>query len=195
MEGIRGVTPVAALLAFAVVYFGVMNDAGLFEPVVRALVRVAGGDPVRIAVGTAVLASVAHLDGAGASTFMVTVPGDAAAVSACGDEPVDADVHRRARGGDDEHAAVGGPDDASGRGAAREHVRAVRAEPDRDGHRRGLRDPSTPAASSGRRRAGRRGAGIRGPTGQGQPGSPGQSAVTPPVTPRSDAPAGSSTRH
>jgi len=74
MDGIRGVTPVAALLAFAVVYFGVMNDAGLFEPVVRALVRAAGGDPVRIAVGTAALASVAHLDGAGASTFMVTVP-------------------------------------------------------------------------------------------------------------------------
>jgi CitMHS family citrate-Mg2+:H+ or citrate-Ca2+:H+ symporter len=74
MEGIRGVTPVAALLAFAVIYFGVMNDAGLFEPVIRALVRVVGTDPVRIALGTAAVASVAHLDGAGASTFMVTVP-------------------------------------------------------------------------------------------------------------------------
>jgi citrate-Mg2+:H+ or citrate-Ca2+:H+ symporter, CitMHS family len=74
MDGIRGVTPVAALLAFAVVYFGVMNDAGLFEPVIRALVRVMGRDPVKIAVGTAAIASVAHLDGAGASTFMVTIP-------------------------------------------------------------------------------------------------------------------------
>src|SRR5688572_15467566 len=33
MDGIRDVTPVAALLAFAVIYFGVMNDAGLFDPV------------------------------------------------------------------------------------------------------------------------------------------------------------------
>ena len=74
MEGIRGVTPVAALLAFAVIYFGVMNDAGLFDPIIRALVRVVGTDPVRIALGTAAVASVAHLDGAGASTFMVTVP-------------------------------------------------------------------------------------------------------------------------
>jgi CitMHS family citrate-Mg2+:H+ or citrate-Ca2+:H+ symporter len=74
MEGIRGVTPVAALLAFAVIYFGVMNDAGLFEPIIRALVRVVGTDPVRIALGTAAVASVAHLDGAGASTFMVTIP-------------------------------------------------------------------------------------------------------------------------
>ena len=74
MDGIRGVTPVAALLAFAVIYFGVMNDAGLFDPIIRALVRVVGTDPVRIALGTAAVASVAHLDGAGASTFMVTVP-------------------------------------------------------------------------------------------------------------------------
>jgi CitMHS family citrate-Mg2+:H+ or citrate-Ca2+:H+ symporter len=74
MDGIRGVTPVAAVLAFAVVYFGVMTDAGLFEPIVRRLVRAVGDDPVRIAIGTAIVASVAHLDGAGASTFMVTVP-------------------------------------------------------------------------------------------------------------------------
>jgi CitMHS family citrate-Mg2+:H+ or citrate-Ca2+:H+ symporter len=74
MDGIRGVTPVAALLAFAVIYFGVMNDAGLFDPIIRALVGVVGTDPVRIALGTAAVASVAHLDGAGASTFMVTVP-------------------------------------------------------------------------------------------------------------------------
>lgn len=74
MDGIRGVTPVAALLAFAVLYFGVMNEAGLFEPIIRVLVRVVGGDPVKIAVGTAAIAAVAHLDGAGASTFMVTVP-------------------------------------------------------------------------------------------------------------------------
>jgi CitMHS family citrate-Mg2+:H+ or citrate-Ca2+:H+ symporter len=74
MEGIRAVTPVAALLAFAVIYFGVMNDAGLFNPVIRTLVRLVGTDPVRIALGTAAVASVAHLDGAGASTFMVTVP-------------------------------------------------------------------------------------------------------------------------
>jgi CitMHS family citrate-Mg2+:H+ or citrate-Ca2+:H+ symporter len=74
MDGIRAVTPVAALLAFAVVYFGVMNDAGLFQPVIRVLVRMAGDDPVRISIGTAAIATIAHLDGAGASTFMVTVP-------------------------------------------------------------------------------------------------------------------------
>ena len=74
MEGIRSVTPVAVLLAFAVIYFGVMTDAGLFDPLIRTLVRMVGTDPVRIVVGTTAVAAIAHLDGAGASTFMVTVP-------------------------------------------------------------------------------------------------------------------------
>jgi len=74
LDGIRAVAPVAALLGFAVIYFGIMNDAGLFEPILRSLIRVVGTNPVRIALGTAAVASIAHLDGAGASTFMVTVP-------------------------------------------------------------------------------------------------------------------------
>ena len=74
LEGIRSVGPVAALLAFAVVYFGIMNDAGLFEPVIRFVTRLVGGDPLKLALGTAAIASIAHLDGAGAATFMVTIP-------------------------------------------------------------------------------------------------------------------------
>jgi CitMHS family citrate-Mg2+:H+ or citrate-Ca2+:H+ symporter len=74
MEGILGVAPTAVLLAFAVVYFGVMNEAGLFEPVIRQVVQVVGRDPLKVVLGTAAIATIAHLDGAGASTFLVTVP-------------------------------------------------------------------------------------------------------------------------
>jgi CitMHS family citrate-Mg2+:H+ or citrate-Ca2+:H+ symporter len=74
IEGMTSVAPVAALLAFAVIYFGVMHDTGLFEPVIRFVVRHVGRDPVRIALGTAAIAMISHLDGAGASTFMITVP-------------------------------------------------------------------------------------------------------------------------
>jgi CitMHS family citrate-Mg2+:H+ or citrate-Ca2+:H+ symporter len=74
MDGIRSVAPTAALLAFAVVFFGVMNDAGLFEPLIRRIVRLVGDDPLKVVVGTAAIAAIAHLDGAGASTFMITVP-------------------------------------------------------------------------------------------------------------------------
>jgi CitMHS family citrate-Mg2+:H+ or citrate-Ca2+:H+ symporter len=74
MDGIRSVAPVAVLLAFAVVYFGVMNDAGLFTPIIGRVLRVVGRDPLKVTIGTAAIATLAHLDGAGASTFMVTVP-------------------------------------------------------------------------------------------------------------------------
>ena len=74
MDGIRSVTPIAALMAFAVIYFGVMSDAGLFDPLIRTVIGLVGRDPVKIVVGTAAVAVVTHLDGAGASTFMVTVP-------------------------------------------------------------------------------------------------------------------------
>lgn len=74
LEGIRGIVPIASLLAFAVLYFGVMGDAGLFDPVIRALIRLVGTDPMKIVIGTAAIATIAHLDGAGASTFMITVP-------------------------------------------------------------------------------------------------------------------------
>jgi citrate-Mg2+:H+ or citrate-Ca2+:H+ symporter, CitMHS family len=74
LDGMRSVAPTAALLAFAVVYFGLMNDVGLFQPVVARVTRAVGSDPLKVVVGTAVIATVAHLDGAGASTFMVTVP-------------------------------------------------------------------------------------------------------------------------
>ena len=55
MDGIRGVTPVAALLAFAVIYFGVMNDAGLFDPIIRRLVGWSA--PIRCASRSAPLRS------------------------------------------------------------------------------------------------------------------------------------------
>jgi CitMHS family citrate-Mg2+:H+ or citrate-Ca2+:H+ symporter len=74
LDGMRDVAPTAALLAFAVVYFGVMRDAGLFTPLIRVVVRAVGRDPLKVIVGTAVIATVSHLDGAGASTFMVTIP-------------------------------------------------------------------------------------------------------------------------
>ena len=74
LAGIQGVSGTAAMLGFAVLYFGVMNDAGLFSPVIRAVVRGCGGDPVRLVAGTAAVAMLSHLDGSGASTFLIVIP-------------------------------------------------------------------------------------------------------------------------
>jgi CitMHS family citrate-Mg2+:H+ or citrate-Ca2+:H+ symporter len=72
--GIGGVAATTAMFLFAILYFGVMRDAGLFDPIVRRVLRFAGNNPATIAVATVVLAMVAHLDGAGATTFLITIP-------------------------------------------------------------------------------------------------------------------------
>ncbi len=74
LAGIQSVAGTAAMLGFAVLYFGLMNDRGLFTPLIRTVVRVSRGDPRNVVVGTAVVAMLTHLDGAGASTFLITIP-------------------------------------------------------------------------------------------------------------------------
>ncbi|UXY18913.1 CitMHS family transporter [Streptomyces cynarae] len=73
IDGVTGLAPTAAMLMFAIVYFGVMIDIGLFDPVVRGILRFCKADPLRIVVGTAVLAAIVSLDGDGSTTFMITV--------------------------------------------------------------------------------------------------------------------------
>jgi CitMHS family citrate-Mg2+:H+ or citrate-Ca2+:H+ symporter len=73
MDGIKRLAPTGVMLMFAILYFGVMIDAGLFDPVVRAILRVVHGDPMKIVVGTAVLAMFVSLDGDGSTTYMITV--------------------------------------------------------------------------------------------------------------------------
>ncbi|MBT2675507.1 citrate:proton symporter [Streptomyces sp. ISL-14] len=73
IEGVTGLAPTAAMLMFAIVYFGVMIDVGLFDPIVRGILKFAKADPMRIVVGTAILAAIVSLDGDGSTTFMITV--------------------------------------------------------------------------------------------------------------------------
>ncbi|QEV17262.1 CitMHS family transporter [Streptomyces alboniger] len=73
LDGVGNLAPTAAMLMFAIVYFGVMIDVGLFDPVVRGILRFCKADPMRIVVGTAVLAAIVSLDGDGSTTFMITV--------------------------------------------------------------------------------------------------------------------------
>nr|WP_282701565.1 citrate:proton symporter [Streptomyces sp. CC219B] len=73
IEGVSSLAPTAAMLMFAIVYFGVMIDVGLFDPIVRGILKFAKADPLRIVVGTAFLAAIVSLDGDGSTTFMITV--------------------------------------------------------------------------------------------------------------------------
>lgn len=73
LAGIKALAPTGVMLMFAILFFGVMIDAGLFDPVVGRIVRLVEGDPLKVVVGTAVLAAVISLDGDGATTYMITV--------------------------------------------------------------------------------------------------------------------------
>lgn len=73
LAGIKQVAPTGILLIFAVLYFALMIDTGLFDPIIRGIIKLAKGDPLKITIGTALLTMLVHLDGDGTATFMITI--------------------------------------------------------------------------------------------------------------------------
>ncbi len=73
VDGLKTVAPVASLMMFAVLYFGLMIDVGLFAPLVERLIGVVRGDPIRLCLATAALAMLVALDGDGATTFLISI--------------------------------------------------------------------------------------------------------------------------
>ncbi len=74
VAGITNIAPVAGMFVFAILFFGIVTDAGMLDPVISGILRVVGSRPSRIVPGTALLALLIHLDGSGAVTFLVTIP-------------------------------------------------------------------------------------------------------------------------
>ena len=72
LDGIKKLAPTGVMLMFAILYFGIMIDAGLFDPVVRWILKLVGNDPTKIVMGTFVLATGVSLDGDGSTTYMIT---------------------------------------------------------------------------------------------------------------------------
>lgn len=73
ISGVVETAPTAVMLVFALLYFLVMFECGLFEPFVRRIIAAVGDDPVRIVVGTAILVMIVGLDGDGATAVLITV--------------------------------------------------------------------------------------------------------------------------
>ncbi len=73
LAGIKQVAPTGILLFFAVLYFSIMLDAGLFDPVITFIITKVKGDPLKAVIGTAILTMLVHLDGDGTATFMIVV--------------------------------------------------------------------------------------------------------------------------
>jgi CitMHS family citrate-Mg2+:H+ or citrate-Ca2+:H+ symporter len=73
-EGLQTIAPTGVMFVFAILFFGILLDAGTFQPIIAKLLKIAGNDPVKITLATAVLAMLIHLDGSGAVTFLVVIP-------------------------------------------------------------------------------------------------------------------------
>ena len=74
VSGIQSIAPMVAMFVFAILFFGVVTDAGMFDPIISRILKTVGRDPVKIVMGSAVLAMIVHLDGSGAVTFLIAIP-------------------------------------------------------------------------------------------------------------------------
>ncbi|MEW4231370.1 CitMHS family transporter [Priestia megaterium] len=73
MNGILKVAPTAIMIVFAILYFGLMIDVGLFDPMISRILNIVKGDPLKVVMATAVITMLVGLDGDGSSTFLITV--------------------------------------------------------------------------------------------------------------------------
>jgi len=74
VKGVQNIAPVAGMTVFAILYFGIMTDAGMLDPIIDRILRAVGQRPTRITTGTALLAAIVMLDGSGAITFLIAIP-------------------------------------------------------------------------------------------------------------------------
>lgn len=72
--GIEAVASNAVLFIFSIIFFSVMQDLGVFDILVNWLIKVAGDNIVAITIATSIIGIIAHIDGATATTVLITVP-------------------------------------------------------------------------------------------------------------------------
>lgn len=73
-DGISSVISVVIMFIFAILFFGIMQDTGMFNPLITKMVKLSRGNVTLVAMATVIIGAIAHLDGSGASTFLITIP-------------------------------------------------------------------------------------------------------------------------
>lgn len=73
-DGMDSIKSNAFMFIFSILFFGIMSDVGVFDALVDKLAAWAADNPVKITVSTALIATIAHLDGSAAATLLITVP-------------------------------------------------------------------------------------------------------------------------
>lgn len=72
-NGVKEIALTGVMLIFAILYFSLMIDTGLFEPLVNVILKTVGDNPIKTTIGTAVLTALVSLDGDGSSTYLIVV--------------------------------------------------------------------------------------------------------------------------
>ncbi|MDQ1207399.1 CitMHS family citrate-Mg2+:H+ or citrate-Ca2+:H+ symporter [Acinetobacter baylyi] len=72
--GMMKVTKVAVMFLFAILFFSILKELHIFDPMIRHLVKLTRGNVVLVAMMTALIAAIVHLDGSGAATFLIIIP-------------------------------------------------------------------------------------------------------------------------
>ncbi|SQK77244.1 Citrate transporter [Tatumella ptyseos] len=73
LSGVKALAPTGVMLTFSILYFGLMIDAGLFDPLVRFILKLVRGDPLKVLMGTAILTLLVSLDGDSSTTYMIAI--------------------------------------------------------------------------------------------------------------------------
>lgn len=73
LDGVKKLAPTGVMLLFAILYFAIMIDTGLFDPSVKWILKMVKGDPLKVTLGTITLTLIVSLDGDGSTTYMICV--------------------------------------------------------------------------------------------------------------------------
>ncbi len=73
-DGMKSMLSTAVLFVFSISYFTLMDEIGLFDPIINALTKKAGKNIWMVVIALLLTTFVAHLDGSGATTFLIVVP-------------------------------------------------------------------------------------------------------------------------
>ena len=68
---INGTAETGVMLLFAILYFSLMLDSGLFDPITNKMIRFAKGDPMKVLVATAIVAAAVSMNGDGTTTTLI----------------------------------------------------------------------------------------------------------------------------
>ena len=67
----KGTAKTGVMLLFAILYFSIMLDAGVFDPITNKMIRYAKGDPMKVLIATSIVAAAVSMNGDGTTTTLI----------------------------------------------------------------------------------------------------------------------------